>query len=76
MEVEPQGFEGAAGENCPGKYEEPKAKEGFLCVYTLTSQGGSSSTNVAHTFGAYMLYEWPEPASRSALGSWAVTAGS
>jgi hypothetical protein len=77
MEVEPVGYVGAGapGENCPGEYADPKAKEGFLCVYTAESAGGSSSTNVPSTFGAFMVYEWSGTSSKAALGSWAVTAG-
>jgi len=34
VEVKETGFSGAPGGNCPGSAAEPKAKSGFLCVYT------------------------------------------
>lgn len=34
IEIKAAGFQGSAGENCPGSAVVPKAKEGFLCVYT------------------------------------------
>jgi Collagen triple helix repeat (20 copies) len=56
---------------CPGTVEEPKAAEGFLCVYADSTQEAAASFlgGFAHTWGAT-----PYISNGSAAGSWAVTA--
>jgi Collagen triple helix repeat (20 copies) len=80
--VKPVGFQGTAGEDCPGSAEEPMAKPGILCVY-LTKQtttfapevripDENGGTEGAWRSGAYLLVEGLE--GQRVRGTWAVTA--
>lgn len=68
-------------DECPGSYEDPKAKAGYLCVYasfnfenlspTSAEFGGAGNSYV----GAVFSLEAENPANESfAKGTWAVTA--
>ena len=74
LELEPEGYEGTAGANCPGKASEPQAKEGFLCMYTQGKVGVTTlEVSEAQAFGARLLFGGTSGAI--VFGSWAVTAG-
>ena len=75
--------EKALAEHCPGELNEPKAVEGFLCLYEVSAlatpntsisfhgiPGGSGSGGMVGTVVALETTE----ASLEAEGSWAVTA--
>jgi hypothetical protein len=83
-QVKPVGYDGTNGigtehEQCPGKAEEPKAKQGFLCVY-LTFQTTTFLPEVSSP--ALLAGAWSSGAVLKLLGSqgqrvvgtWAVTA--
>ena len=77
IEIEPVGFEGTAGENCPGTAEAPQAKAGFLCIYKaidLTESSeegllGNTASGVVLKFAPLAAHE-----GKFAAGTWAVTA--
>lgn len=80
-EVKSVGFEGTAGENCPGKAHDPQAEPGFFCVYLTNEPGGVVLTN--NPEGSVLPSAvWPSGALLYAEGSaesllwatWAVTA--
>ncbi len=82
VHVKPEGFEGTAGEDCPGKASEPKAKAGHLCVYEAFLLGEAEGPEIlkltgeadagASKSGAILRYlAGPETRLK---GSWAVTA--
>ena len=68
-----------AGENateCPGEAAEPKAAEGFLCIYRIEGLDTSSEFGpVSFPFGAFMAMERGVAADVGGWGTWAVTAG-
>jgi collagen triple helix repeat protein len=81
IQVKPEGYDGtdntgAEHEQCPGTVEEPKAHEGFLCVYTKAS--AAITPNVRGSFsskaGAVIYFENGFVAGVVAFGTWAVTA--
>jgi hypothetical protein len=86
-----QGYDGEeeltpAEEDCPGNAEEPKAKAGFLCVYTGTSHalgveifdpgitGIPPAAEGASPGGAAFLMEETGPGGTFGFGTFAVTA--
>jgi hypothetical protein len=82
IQVKPEGYDGTDNtgtehEQCPGTVEEPKAKEGFLCVYTKSSGGITADSPVADfswPSGAVVRFENGFALGLYALGTWAVTA--
>jgi hypothetical protein len=82
----PAGFEGVAGEDCPGSVTDPKAALGQLCVYTGLLTGAASEVNlynpekeegeeeegVSKTGTA--MYLTNEAVAIMGWGTWAVTA--
>jgi len=63
--VESPGDEAA---NCPGNMEEPKANEGFFCLYASPEGAPSIIQTEAYPFGINLILE------TTAYGTWAVTA--
>jgi hypothetical protein len=74
---------GAEHEKCPGKVENPRAKSGYLCVYTAAAfsllfkkpfilSATNSASQGASTSGALLEF-LPEAAKAFAKGSFAVT---
>ena len=85
----PTGATAVETEHCPGSVEAPKAKPGFLCVYTgeatemnfpapfiFKLSGGASliSTEQGASTAGAMLTWVPEGKHSYGVGSWAVTA--
>ena len=63
-------------EQCPGTAEEPKAKEGFLCVYIKASGAVTPNppeVDFSSPAGAMIEFEKGVEAGISAFGTWAVT---
>jgi Collagen triple helix repeat (20 copies) len=60
---------------CPGTLAEPKAAEGFLCLYTEFEVGTTfdEGTSAAHSFGAHLAFTGTHQGLYT-YGSWAVTA--
>jgi hypothetical protein len=73
--------EGEAGKEhtaeCPGTPEEPKATEGFLCVYTAGGGSGAAEFEEAISYPSGVLLRFTNGAAAglNANGTWAVTAG-
>jgi hypothetical protein len=61
---------------CPGTLEDPKAAEGFLCVYALSNAFATFEEATSYTAGAYLSFKEGHEAGFTANGTWAVTAGS
>jgi Collagen triple helix repeat (20 copies) len=67
-------------EECPGTPQEPKAKEGFLCLYTnemeapevTLAPGGVGSATVGEVFN---VFSGKPSLEGGGAGTWAVTAG-
>jgi hypothetical protein len=87
VHLEPVGFSGTAGENCPGSAASPAAKAGHLCVYTaqlssgaeafptIVKAGGSSNEVGASKAGAFFTVSWFNPGGENyGSGTFAVTA--
>jgi hypothetical protein len=77
IEIKAVGFAGTAGENCPGKAAEPKAKAGFLCVYKVFDETHPLEENVQSTTPAGVVLVFLSLAAhegQAAAGTWAVTA--
>jgi hypothetical protein len=76
VELEPEGYTGALGANCPGSAAEPGAKAGFLCVYTTSAAFGSGITLSTETVGKTgdILAFKATNAGELIAGTWAVTA--
>jgi hypothetical protein len=78
--VEPQGYEGQEGEDCPGKAEEAKAAEGFLCVYSTYDLHeeefyAKPFRPLVDYAGGVVIKFQGESDHSWAVGTWAVTAG-
>jgi hypothetical protein len=81
--LEPAGYTGG-DENCPGTAKEPKAKQGFLCVYVAATLGGSMPEAFIVKAGTFLdvgasktgafLYSTEFQNVGWAKGTWAVTA--
>jgi hypothetical protein len=73
--------EGEAGKEdaaeCSGTPEEPKAAEGFLCVYTVEAGSGLATFEEAipYTSGALLKFTNGVDTGFAPNGTWAVTAG-
>ena len=69
--------EGEAGKEhateCPGTVAEPKASEGFLCIYTELAGFGTFEEAPAYTAGAVLKISATLPGFPT-YGTWAVTA--
>lgn len=66
---------GTAHEQCPGKVANPKAKEGFLCIYTNTKEYTLLGDQFDIFTSGVVVKEFGEGVSGElASGSWAVTA--
>jgi hypothetical protein len=61
---------------CPGTAEQPKAAEGFLCVYTANEQHITYSEPSPRSTGGVVLEFVSSTPNSYAKGSWAMTAGS
>lgn len=78
-EVKQKGYEGTAGQPCPGKATEPLAAPGTLCVYTaeevnlkpLAVFGGKKTPDAKS--GAVLRFQNTVAGPVSAYGTWAVT---
>lgn len=82
LEGFPAGATTQEQENCPGTPEEPKAKAGFLCLYTIKDETEvekqvSPVVRALHSStvaGAVFSFLFSENLGHVAYGSWAVTA--
>jgi Collagen triple helix repeat (20 copies) len=87
VHINPVGFVGTAGSDCPGTAEKPAAKSGHLCIYTteirnfegeslelnesVFKAGKPASSEGASTAGA--VIEAPAKKGDRGRGTWAVT---
>jgi hypothetical protein len=46
VQINPVGFKGAAGSDCPGEATSPQAKSGHLCIYTASISGSGEDAVV------------------------------
>jgi hypothetical protein len=81
IQVKEQGYSSATAtptelEQCPGTADEPKAKEGFLCVYMKASAELTPNTpevDFSSPAGAVIEFDKGLVAGANAFGTWAVT---
>ncbi len=74
--VKPEGFEGVEGEDCPGKFTEPKAKAGHACLYIRANSGMTYTEFFGYPFvqKSGLLVAFFGNNNNVVTGSWAVTA--